>query len=204
MVEALPFIASVGVGVVLVVSGSSKLRDLAGFVRGVQEYEVLPLRLARLYGYSLPFLEIAFGAMLLLGMFPPATAAVVAILLMSFAVGVSINLVRGRRPDCHCFGPGKSERIGTMTLIRLGLLITAAVIAGRGPEFAWSVLPSVDLLPGVLISFGSALILYLLEVMPKLWQIWRTPSPKGLTYTTGRVNLRELEANRGGCSSVSS
>jgi hypothetical protein len=44
-----------------------------------------------------------------------------------FAIGISVNLARGRTPDCHCFGQLHSAPAGWKTLARNRVL---AVVAG--------------------------------------------------------------------------
>ncbi len=65
-------------------------------------------------------------------------------LLTVFAIGVTVAVVRGRKPDCHCFGQLHSEPVGWQTLVRNVVLAAVAglVVAwGRpygGPEpWAW-------------------------------------------------------------------
>ncbi len=53
-------------GVFFMVFGLLKLVDLKGFVDGFQSYDFIASRF-RLYGYSYPFIEIAIGALYLLG-----------------------------------------------------------------------------------------------------------------------------------------
>ena len=53
-------------GVFFMVFGLLKLVDLKGFVDGFQSYDFITSRF-RLYGYSYPFIEIAIGALYLLG-----------------------------------------------------------------------------------------------------------------------------------------
>ena len=48
-------------------------------------------------------------------------------LLLLFVAGIGINLARGHKPECHCFGQLHSAPAGWSTLVRNGLL---AVIAG--------------------------------------------------------------------------
>jgi peroxiredoxin len=47
-------------------------------------------------------------------------------LLSVFVVGISINLARGRTPDCHCFGQLHSAPVGWNTLARNGVLAAVA------------------------------------------------------------------------------
>jgi hypothetical protein len=43
-----------------------------------------------------------------------------------FVAGISFNLARGRKPDCHCFGQLHSAPVGWTTLLRNGVLAAVA------------------------------------------------------------------------------
>ena len=77
--------------------------------------------------FLLPLAELAIAA----GLLPVASAWYGALgalsLLLLFISGISLNLLRGRTPDCHCFGQLSSGPIGWTTLARNVLL--AAVSA---------------------------------------------------------------------------
>jgi peroxiredoxin len=58
-------------------------------------------------------------------------------LLLLFAAGIAINLVHGRKPDCHCFGQLHSSPAGWSTLARNGVLAAvAAFLVWQGREGA--------------------------------------------------------------------
>jgi len=176
-VHTLGFVGALTLGVVLLTSGLGKLQDLSGFVIAVLEYEVLPRPLAILYARTLPVAEVACGLALVAGVLPVAVGAVAAVLLVSFLVGVSINLARGRELDCHCFGVGSSEPLGWMTLARIGALLmcVAATMAWRGSGmFA---LPSREIIPAALLALGILLLLYLVRAIPIQSNIWRITAP---------------------------
>ena len=65
---------------------------------------------------------------------PPGWGALGAlVLLLLFVAGISVNLARGRTPDCHCFGQLHSAPAGPSTLIRnLVLAALAGVVVGFG------------------------------------------------------------------------
>jgi peroxiredoxin len=76
-------------------------------------------------------------------------------LLLLFVSGISINLARGRKPECHCFGQLHSAPAGWRTLARNGVLAAVAgfilwegYYGGAGPSaVAWlGVLTSAQLL----------------------------------------------------------
>jgi methylamine dehydrogenase accessory protein MauD len=111
---------------VFVVAGLAKLADRAGSRKAVADFGV-PSSLATPLATLLPLAELAVAAALI----PAASAwwgALGALaLLLLFVAGISINLARGRKPDCHCFGQLHSAPAGWRTLARNGAL---AAIAG--------------------------------------------------------------------------
>jgi peroxiredoxin/uncharacterized membrane protein YphA (DoxX/SURF4 family) len=121
---------------IFAVAGFAKLADPAGSRRAVRDFGV-PGRLAAPLGFVLPIAEIGIAA----GLVPAASARFAAGagagLLVLFAVAISIALLRGRRPDCHCFGQLHSAPAGPATLARNAALAgLATVIAARGPGAA--------------------------------------------------------------------
>lgn len=124
--ESIAFVAAIALGVTFLVSSVGKLRDRGAFVLGVLEYRVLPPPLAMAYGRVLPFVELVCGLALVAGLWPVWAGLLSAALLLSFLVAVAINLARGRRLDCHCFGSQQSEPLGWTTLVRLSVLLVCA------------------------------------------------------------------------------
>ena len=128
------FLARVLLAVVFAVAGLAKLADLAGSRQALRNFGVPALLVAPL-GVLLPLAELAVAVALL----PTLTAWGAAIgalaLLFIFVAGISYNLARGRRPDCHCFGQLYSKPIGRSTLLRNLVL---AIIAGFVVGFGWS------------------------------------------------------------------
>ena len=95
----------------------------------------VPGRLAAPVGALLPLGELAVAVALV----PKATAwwgAIGALaLLLLFVAGVAVNLARGKRPNCHCFGQLHSGPAGWPTLARNGALAAvAAFVAWRGRD----------------------------------------------------------------------
>jgi uncharacterized membrane protein YphA (DoxX/SURF4 family) len=134
---------------VFTASAVPKLRHPRGFVLAVLEYRVLPVRFARVYARLVPPAELLAALLLLTGAAVRSAALMVALLLLSFLVGVGVNLARGRDLDCHCFGKSGNgatqHRIGWGLLLRECALLGAALVvlatarqwAGTEP---WSVL----------------------------------------------------------------
>src|SRR5215203_3550116 len=119
---------------VFVAAGVSKLTDRVGSRQAIVDFG-LPSSLATPLGLLLPLGELAVAAALI----PIATAwwgALGALaLLLVFIVGIGLNLARGHKPDCHCFGQLHSAPAGWKTLARNGALATlAGFLAWRGWE----------------------------------------------------------------------
>src|SRR5215217_913023 len=150
---------------VFATAGVAKLSDREGSRQAIVDFGV-PSVLAAPLGVLLPLAELAVATSLV----PASTAwwgALGALALLSvFVVGISINLARGRKPDCHCFGQLHSAPAGWKTLARNGAL--AAVVgfvlwegfAGAGPNaLAWLGALTTAQLLGIL---GGVLVLALL------------------------------------------
>jgi hypothetical protein len=111
---------------VFLLSAWGKLRNARGFVRLVVAYRILPISLARFYGRLLPWLEAVLGLWLLLGVAVRYAGALACLLLASFFLAVTVNLLRGRRElACGCFG--RQETLGPATLAREALLLLPAL-----------------------------------------------------------------------------
>jgi peroxiredoxin len=154
-------VARLLLAMVFAVAGVAKLADREGSRQAIVDFG-LPSALAAPFGLLLPLAELAVAATLL----PASTAwwgSLGALALLSvFVVGISINLARGRKPDCHCFGQLHSSPAGWKTLARNGAL---AAVAGfvlwegfdeAGPSaLAWlwdlSTVQLLGLLGGVLV-----------------------------------------------------
>lgn len=110
---------------VFLVAGVAKLADLEGSRQAMMDFG-LPARLANPSGLLLPLVELA-TAVTLIPVTSAAWGAVGALaLLLLFIVVIVVILARGRTLDCHCFGQLHSEPVGWSTLVRNGVLVTAA------------------------------------------------------------------------------
>src|SRR5215212_4116285 len=107
-------------------AGFAKLADRTGSRQAMVDFG-LPAALANPFTILLPLAELAVA----LALMPASTVLWGAIgalaLLVLFIAGISMNLARGRKPECHCFGQLHSAPAGWKTLARNGAL---AVVAG--------------------------------------------------------------------------
>jgi uncharacterized membrane protein YphA (DoxX/SURF4 family) len=95
-----------GLAGVWLVSGSIKAADPDQTWVAVRAYDVLPSSGVTVVAGVLPWLELALGVLLLLGVRTRLVAAVAAGLLLVFIAGVSQAWARGLSIDCGCFGGG--------------------------------------------------------------------------------------------------
>jgi peroxiredoxin len=114
-----------------VAAAVGKLWDRAGTRNAVVGFGASQ-RVAAPLALVLPGAELAVAALLL-----PASTALAGVLgalalLLGFTVAISLNLARGRAPDCHCFGQLHSAPAGRGTLARNAALAAVAVLAVVG------------------------------------------------------------------------
>jgi peroxiredoxin len=117
---------------VFAIAGIAKLADRTGSARMVRGFG-LPAPWAPALGLFLPLAELVTA----LALIPVSSARYGALaalgLLVAFSVAIGANLVRGRTPDCHCFGQIHSAPAGWATLARNGALaVAAAFVAWQG------------------------------------------------------------------------
>ena len=104
--DAVGVVARLLVGGVWVVAGLLKLPDPAENVRAVRAYRLLPESLVPFAGHLLPVLEVLIGLCLIFGLLTRLAAALSALLLLAFVIGISSAWARGLQIDCGCFGGG--------------------------------------------------------------------------------------------------
>lgn len=118
------------VALLFAVAGSHKLRSLAVFTELFAAYRVLPESAARRLAWLIPWLELALALALL---WPPSRRLALLgamILLVAYAAGLCLNLVRGRRElDCGCGTAGNRRSIAAWMVWRNILLTLALGIA---------------------------------------------------------------------------
>jgi thiol-disulfide isomerase/thioredoxin len=118
---------------IFLVAAVGKFADMPGSRRAVRGFGV-PESFAGLIGTALPVVELAVGLALLFGRTVWWGAVGATALLTCFVLAIGVNLLRGRTPDCHCFGQLHSAPAGPTTLIRNAVLAGfAGLVVSRGP-----------------------------------------------------------------------
>ena len=103
----------------------------------VEAAGILPHTLAVIYANALPWVEIAVGAFLVLGLLSRLASAVGGLAALSFIVGNCTRLYQGWYGECGCFGSIAWLQFGTREalIIDFVLLIMAFQILVHKGEF---------------------------------------------------------------------
>ena len=123
-----------GLAAVWLFAGAAKVGDLAASGRAVNAYDVMPFEVAKVVGAALPFVELALGVLLLIGLATRVVAGISAALLLVFIAGIASAWARGLSIDCGCFGSGgelaagQSPTYGPEILRDIGFLVLAAFL----------------------------------------------------------------------------
>ncbi|MCJ7611965.1 MAG: DoxX family membrane protein [Candidatus Aminicenantes bacterium] len=114
------------VGGVFVWSGLLKAVHPLDFAQNVENYQLLPRLLSLVVGLALPWVEMAAGLLLVLGLFRRGAALAAAGLLGAFIILISVTMVRGLDLSCGCFG-SLSGKVGLKLLAQDIILLVMAV-----------------------------------------------------------------------------
>jgi len=112
---------------IFVVAAVSKLADRRGVAEAAGGLGVPPAMVGPV-AVLLPVVELAVAAMLPWSATAVAGAAAALFLLVLFTCLVVLNLSRGTRPACHCFGQVGDAPIGVGTVVRNLVLMAMAVV----------------------------------------------------------------------------
>jgi len=123
--EVLTTVGRLALALVFGAAGVAKLADRRGVAVAAEGLGVPP-GMARPVAGILPLAELAVAVALLWRPTAAGGAAAGLFLLALFTCLVILNLRRGRRPPCHCFGRVGDAPIGAGTVVRNLVLMTLA------------------------------------------------------------------------------
>src|SRR5579884_2835420 len=171
-------ISRIALALVFGIAGIGKIADPSGSRRSLAGFGV-PRVLVNPLVWLLPVAEIGCAMALI----PVASAWYgalgVMVLLIGFTAAIGTSLIRGRRPDCHCFGQLHSEPVGWKTLVRnivLACISGCVVVAGRDNPgagiFSWShrMNPGSSAISGLVIAIAALAIFELWALIHLLRQ----------------------------------
>jgi uncharacterized membrane protein YphA (DoxX/SURF4 family) len=127
-------VARLGLAAVFLIAGGLKVTDLAASGRAVNAYKLMSYDTAKVVGAVQPFLEIALGLLLLIGLAVRLSAAIAAVVLVIFIAGIVSAWARGLQIDCGCFSKGgeltggRTAEYGIEILRDVGFLALAGIL----------------------------------------------------------------------------
>ncbi|MCX6448635.1 MAG: DoxX family membrane protein [Actinobacteria bacterium] len=126
-------VARLILGGVLFLAGFLKVDEPDKSQMAVRAYEMLPISIANLLGLTLPFVEVAIGALLILGSLTRFMAALGGFTMVIFIIAIAQAWARGLNIDCGCFGGGGTVAPGETKYLQeilrdLGLAFLAAYL----------------------------------------------------------------------------
>ncbi len=126
-------------GLTFLVSSFGKLVDIEHYsVAMVYNFDILPGPLAIGFGWALPFIELACGIGLLLGVLTRLSALGISLLSVSFFITKVILLSRGTDVECGCFGAiGSTMASWSIYLDPAILLMSVTVLFSSRPGRHW-------------------------------------------------------------------
>jgi uncharacterized membrane protein YphA (DoxX/SURF4 family) len=128
----------VGAAAIWIVAGGAKIADLTHFNAQVEQYKLLPHALEAPFAYALPFVEVAVGIYLLIGLLVRPAAIVGCALMVAFIVAMAEAWARGLVLNCGCFGSLDLQRVGLETILRDAALGLPSLAMAIRPSRKWS------------------------------------------------------------------
>ncbi len=163
----------------------------ASFALDVATYDILPLALVNLVAITLPWVELAAGVMLLLGLRVRTAALLVAGMMAVFLVALVVALWRGLDMSCGCFAAegAVEDPISWLTVVRdLAWLGLALLVLGCDHG-----LVGLDALVKWRSTLRRAAVLVALALLPAAVEA-QTPACDGLTGRNLQTARRLLES----------
>lgn len=82
------FLIRLSLGSVFLFAGAQKLLNIQEFILEVQSLGMFDENLSFIFGFILPFIEIIFGALYIIGLFTPITSFVLSLMCVSFLIAL--------------------------------------------------------------------------------------------------------------------
>ena len=108
-------------GYVFILACGHKIVHPGLFAVDIATYGILPLSLVNLMALTLPWMELAAGIMLVVGLRARAAALLVSGMMVMFIAALAVALAQGLDMSCGCFasqGAQSEDPISTATVLR--------------------------------------------------------------------------------------
>ncbi len=101
-------------GAIFITAAADKIFNPSAFAKVIYNYQLLPDSLINLAAIVLPWLELALGFSLIVGLWLPGAVVLVNLLLLTFLGALIFNLARGLNIHCGCFSTAASGEPATL------------------------------------------------------------------------------------------
>lgn len=117
-------------GGTLVYSSLHKIGQAADLARIAYGYRLLHPELVNLFAFTLPWLELLTGALLLVGLLRHSAALTAMLIMAGFTLATAMAMARGIETPCGCFSLAwTGERVGLEVIVRdTALALVAAYL----------------------------------------------------------------------------
>lgn len=173
----LAFASQIALGIVFLLSVLPKLLGPLTFARSVVEYKILPAKISYMFALVLIPLEALLSISFLTGWLTDIALPIATVMLITFLIAVGINLRRGRRVSCGCFGDS-NKQISPRTSARLLLLLAAVLFLMAFRSIQRTPLPNLGMMIANPLAFTYFLLTAFLAVFLLLLATWILSLPE--------------------------
>ena len=125
-------IVSICMSLMFGIAAVHKLKAVAVFKATMNEYQLVPRMLSGVVAPLLILAELLAAILILVPAVRTTGLMIMAILLIIYTSGISINLLRGRRDiDCGCSGPASRHELSGWLVLRNLVLLSLVLLAAN-------------------------------------------------------------------------
>lgn len=117
---------------VFLASSVGKLMDRPGTEASMSRYPFLPSGAGKLIANVFPFIELAVGVFLLLGLFTRLASIAAVLLFVLFTGLILYDLTHNSNTSCHCFGRLSDEKLTPVAVVRNVVLMLLSLLVFAG------------------------------------------------------------------------
>lgn len=133
MRQIISLFARLIVGGVFIYASFDKIAFPYEFAKIVKNYNILPDNIGLVFAYVLPWVELALGIFLVVGLFIRPTAFSLSFILSMFMAAIIIKSIEGNIENCGCFSTieGKGGQSLLYLIIRNAILLLLCIFIMR-------------------------------------------------------------------------
>lgn len=174
---AIELIARWALGLLFAASAVAKLSQLRSFALGIVSYRLIPRRAAPVVAGVVVLAELVLAASFFSGMVVSAAALGAVALSAVFTAAIGINLVRGNRVACHCFGGDFDiERISLASLARSAAIGSLSLALATADGVGIGTLDGETTLACATVAIGLSVGLRLIGLLPAAVEFMKVPA----------------------------